>query len=43
MPQVPLSRLATPGEDALFALFRASDASDFFIGQVISFSGGCAE
>lgn len=38
--QVPLGRLATAEEDALFALFLASDESDFFVGQVIPFSGG---
>jgi NAD(P)-dependent dehydrogenase (short-subunit alcohol dehydrogenase family) len=38
--QVPLGRLATAREDALFALFLASDESDFFIGQAIPFSGG---
>ena len=38
--QVPLGRLATAREDALFALFLASDESDFFVGQSIAFSGG---
>ena len=38
--QVPLGRLATPEEDAKFALFLASDESDFFVGQAIPFSGG---
>jgi NAD(P)-dependent dehydrogenase (short-subunit alcohol dehydrogenase family) len=38
--QVPLGRLATAREDALFALFLASDESDFFVGQAIPFSGG---
>jgi 2-keto-3-deoxy-L-fuconate dehydrogenase len=38
--QVPLGRLATAREDALFALFLASDESDFFVGQVFPFSGG---
>jgi NAD(P)-dependent dehydrogenase (short-subunit alcohol dehydrogenase family) len=37
---VPMPRLATPEEDALFALFLASDESDFFVGQAIPFSGG---
>lgn len=37
---VPLGRLATAREDALFALFLASDESDFFVGQAIPFSGG---
>ena len=38
--QVPLGRLATAREDALFALFLASGESDFFVGQSIAFSGG---
>ncbi|MEM7405390.1 MAG: SDR family oxidoreductase [Pseudomonadota bacterium] len=38
--QVPLGRLARAEEDAAFALFLASDESDFFIGQAIPFSGG---
>ncbi|MDZ7669944.1 MAG: SDR family oxidoreductase [Gammaproteobacteria bacterium] len=38
--QVPLGRLATAEEDARFALFLASDESDFFVGQAIPFSGG---
>ena len=38
--QVPLGRLATAREDALFALFLASNESDFFVGQSIAFSGG---
>ncbi|MEM9256073.1 MAG: SDR family oxidoreductase [Pseudomonadota bacterium] len=37
---VPLGRLATAREDALFALFLASQDSDFFVGQAIPFSGG---
>jgi NAD(P)-dependent dehydrogenase (short-subunit alcohol dehydrogenase family) len=37
---VPIGRLATAREDALFALFLASDESDFFAGQAIPFSGG---
>ena len=41
--QVPLGRLATAVEDAKFALFLASDESDFFIGQAIPFSGGWAQ
>jgi len=40
--QVPAGRLATGREDALFALFLASDESDFFVGQSIPFSGGWA-
>lgn len=41
--QVPLGRLATAEEDAQFALFLASDDSDFFVGQAIPFSGGWAQ
>jgi NAD(P)-dependent dehydrogenase (short-subunit alcohol dehydrogenase family) len=40
MKQVPLGRLATGREDALFALFLVSDDSDFFVGQAIPFAGG---
>jgi len=38
--QVPLGRLATAEEDALFALFLASEESNFFVGQAIPFTGG---
>ena len=38
--QVPLGRLATAREDALFALFLASQESNIFVGQSIPFSGG---
>ncbi len=41
--QVPAGRLASGREDALFALFLASDESDFFVGQSIPFSGGWAQ
>lgn len=37
---VPVKRLATGREDALFALFLASEESDFFVGQVFPFAGG---
>ena len=40
---VPIGRLATAREDALFALFLASNESDFFVGQAIAFSGGWAQ
>jgi NAD(P)-dependent dehydrogenase (short-subunit alcohol dehydrogenase family) len=43
LTQVPMGRLATGREDALFALFLASDESDFFAGQSIPFSGGWAQ
>lgn len=43
LKQVPLGRLATGREDALFALFLASNESDFFVGQAIPFSGGWAQ
>ena len=38
--EVPLGRLARPEEDTAFALFLASDKSDFFVGQTIPFAGG---
>lgn len=38
--QVPAGRLATPREDALLAVFLASEESNFFVGQAIPFSGG---
>lgn len=41
--QVPIGRLATGREDALFALFLSSSESDFFVGQAIPFSGGWAQ
>ena len=43
MATVPIGRLATAREDALFALFLASNESDFFVGQSIPFSGGWAQ
>ena len=43
LTQVPIGRLATGREDALFALFLASGESDFFVGQSIPFSGGWAQ
>lgn len=41
--QVPAGRLATGREDAQFALFLASNESDFFAGQAIPFCGGWAQ
>jgi 2-keto-3-deoxy-L-fuconate dehydrogenase len=38
--EVPLGRLGTPEEDALFAVFLASSEVNFFAGQSIPFSGG---
>ena len=38
--QVPAGRLGTAREDALFALFLASDESGFFAGQAFPFAGG---
>lgn len=38
--EVPLGRLATPEEDALFAVFLASNEVSFFAGQSIPFAGG---
>jgi NAD(P)-dependent dehydrogenase (short-subunit alcohol dehydrogenase family) len=43
LAKVPLGRLAKGREDALFALFLASDESDFLVGQSIAFCGGWAE
>ena len=40
---VPAGRLATAREDAMFAVFLASNESDFFVGQAIPFSGGWAQ
>jgi len=37
---VPVQRLATPDEDALFAVFLASSEVNFFAGQSIPFAGG---
>jgi NAD(P)-dependent dehydrogenase (short-subunit alcohol dehydrogenase family) len=41
--EVPAGRLGTPEEDALLAVFLASDESDFFAGQAIPFAGGWAQ
>lgn len=38
--EVPAARLATPQEDALFAVFLASSEVNFFAGQSIPFAGG---
>lgn len=40
--EVPAGRLATPQEDALFAVFLASSEVNFIAGQGIAFSGGWA-
>jgi NAD(P)-dependent dehydrogenase (short-subunit alcohol dehydrogenase family) len=40
--EVPAGRLATPQEDALFAVFLASSEVSFIAGQGIAFSGGWA-
>ncbi len=40
--EVPAGRLATPQEDALFAVFLASGEVNFIAGQGIAFSGGWA-
>ena len=37
---VPAGRLGTPREDAMFALFLASDECGFMVGQVFPFAGG---
>ena len=39
---VPIRRVARPEEQAEFALFLASNNSDFFVGQIFPFSGGWA-
>jgi 2-keto-3-deoxy-L-fuconate dehydrogenase len=38
--EVPVGRLATPEEDALFAVFLASGEVNFFAGQAFPFAGG---
>jgi 2-keto-3-deoxy-L-fuconate dehydrogenase len=38
--EVPVGRLATPREDALFAVFLASDECNFLVGQSFPFCGG---
>ena len=38
--EVPLGRLATPEEDALFAVFLASGEVNFFAGQAFPFCSG---
>ena len=38
--EVPIGRLATREEDALFAVFLASSEVNFFVGQSFPFSGG---
>jgi NAD(P)-dependent dehydrogenase (short-subunit alcohol dehydrogenase family) len=38
--EVPVGRLATPHEDALFAVFLASSEVNFFAGQSFPFAGG---
>lgn len=40
MKVIPAKRLGKPEESAEFALFLASDKSDFFVGQIFPFSGG---
>lgn len=40
--EVPVGRLATPREDALFAVFLASSEVNFFAGQSFPFAGGWA-
>jgi 2-keto-3-deoxy-L-fuconate dehydrogenase len=41
--QVPAGRLAKPREDAMFAVFLASDECGFICGQGIPFAGGWAQ
>jgi NAD(P)-dependent dehydrogenase (short-subunit alcohol dehydrogenase family) len=40
--EVPLGRLVSAREDALFAAYLCSDAADCFVGQVFPVSGGWA-
>ena len=40
--EVPAGRLGTANEDALFAVFLASDEVSFFVGQSFPFAGGWA-
>ena len=40
MSQVPARRLSEEEEQAELALFLASDASNFFVGQVVPYAGG---
>jgi NAD(P)-dependent dehydrogenase (short-subunit alcohol dehydrogenase family) len=40
--EVPAGRLGTASEDALFAVFLASDEVSFFVGQSFPFAGGWA-
>lgn len=42
LKHVPAGRLGTPREDAMLALFLASDECNFLIGQAIPFAGGWA-
>jgi 2-keto-3-deoxy-L-fuconate dehydrogenase len=38
--EVPLGRLVSAREDALFAAYLCSDAADCFVGQVFPVCGG---
>jgi 2-keto-3-deoxy-L-fuconate dehydrogenase len=38
--EVPVQRLGTPREDAMLAVFLASDECRFMVGQSIPFPGG---
>ena len=38
--EVPVQRLGTPREDAMLAVFLASDECRFMVGQSIPFAGG---
>ncbi|CAG1018773.1 2-keto-3-deoxy-L-fuconate dehydrogenase [Burkholderiaceae bacterium] len=40
--EVPLGRLVSPQEDAMFAAYLCSDAANCFVGQVFPVSGGWA-
>ena len=38
--EVPVQRLGTPSEDAMLAVFLASDECRFMVGQSVPFAGG---
>jgi len=38
--EVPAQRLGTPAEDAMLAVFLASDECRFMVGQSVPFAGG---
>jgi 2-keto-3-deoxy-L-fuconate dehydrogenase len=40
MPQVPAGRLSTAAEEAQLAIFLVSEESNFFVGQIVPYTGG---